>query len=72
MCVGRTAPALAGTHPSAPNFPKEAKAQPPLSFLAASFFSLKHKKSVDVLTMKFWFSLAGSEQATYFEVRALR
>jgi hypothetical protein len=27
---------------------KEARAQPPLSFLAASFFSLKLKKSVEV------------------------
>jgi hypothetical protein len=66
MCVGRTAPALAGTQPSAPNLPKEARAQPPLSFLAASFFSLKLKKSVEVPTMKFLLSLAGSKHATYF------
>ena len=66
MCIGRTAPALAGTQPSAPNPPKEARAQPPLSFLAASFFSLKLKKSVEVPTMKFLLSLAGSKHATYF------
>jgi len=66
MCVGCTAPALAGTQPSAPNLPKEARAQPPLSFLAASFFSLKLKKSVEVPTLKFLISLAGSKHATYF------
>jgi hypothetical protein len=61
MCIGCTAPALAGTQPSAPNLPKEARAQPPLSFLAASFFSLKLKKSAEVPTMKFLLSLAGSK-----------
>jgi hypothetical protein len=66
MCIGRTAPALAGTQPSAPNVPKEARAQPPLSFLAASFFSLKLKKSVEVHTMKFLLALAGSKHATCF------
>ena len=65
MCIGRTAPALAGTQPSAPNLPKEARAQPPLSFLAASFFSLKLKKSVEVHTMKFLLAL-GSKDATCF------
>ena len=65
MCVGCTAPALAGTQPAAPNLP-EARVQPPLSFLAASFFSLKLKKSVEVPTLKFLISLAGSKHATYF------
>jgi hypothetical protein len=67
MCIGRTEPALAGTQPSAPNLPKEARAQPPLSFRAASFFSLKLKKSVEVPTMKFLLSLAGSRQSPYFQ-----
>jgi hypothetical protein len=52
---------------------QEARAQSPLSFLAASFFSLKLKKSVEVPTMKCLLSLSQAANTLHIsEVWVLR